>query len=477
VVFGRVHYRVKYGRRTVRGGNRSAALSLLVRFRTFGNTGVSFGRELALIIPEQGKTEKQQHGAQLVDMFNRLLFYFLFFKRQQLLALYIIVIIVSKIGASTTKTASTTTNGIISHSLSSTTSMDLPGDKHLNERNLETEDEEKEIAIVFSDLDGTLIHYPKNVNEFVRMNDGRGIITLPPSKTGMVGCISSQTFALCNKIRKQTTNQIVLYNINEEDKREAVQLVFVSGMRSSTLISRIPYLPKADVYCCDSGGRIFYSRPVNDQMKTSYTPNQYDYTRQISLPSLTYYRRKILQPFLQTSNGDDDDNYIDDDDMGPFVLEEDIEWRNRMELLTAAGADGFVGNEAIATAVVPVISTGIADTPRTDAHGATIPVPSRHAVLWEYATLLQQAGIVLDLDGYSACFRINRKQQQQERNEDSIDLFDQLLQSLSSNTSTPNSSMPHFPFEYLASSINLGCIDIYPKSSGKKNWYVLETFS
>jgi hypothetical protein len=108
-------------------------------------------------------------------------------------------------------------------------------------------------------LDGTLIQYPKNDKECVQINDGRGEIASPPSKTGMVGCISSQTFTLCNKIQKQKTKQIVLSNGNEKDEKEAVRLVFDSGMRSSTLISCIAYLPKADVYCCDSGRRIFYS--------------------------------------------------------------------------------------------------------------------------------------------------------------------------------------------------------------------------
>jgi hypothetical protein len=76
------------------------------------------------------------------------------------------------------------------------------------------------------------------------------------------------------------------------------------------------------------------------------------------------------------------------------------------------------------------------------------------------------------LDGYSTCFRINRKHQVKEKvNEQEPDLFDQLLQSLTSTTvATSNSLIPQFPFEYLSSSTNLGCIDIYPKGSGKKNW-------
>ena len=93
---------------------------------------------------------------------------------------------------------------------------------------------ENKIQIVFSDLDGTLIHYPITPPP---PNDS--LIHLPPSKTGKRGILSTKTKELCDTLR---TN---------------LKLIYVSGMRHTTLMKRIPFLPKADVYCCDNGGRIF----------------------------------------------------------------------------------------------------------------------------------------------------------------------------------------------------------------------------
>jgi hydroxymethylpyrimidine pyrophosphatase-like HAD family hydrolase len=57
--------------------------------------------------------------------------------------------------------------------------------------------------------------------------------------------------------------------------------------------------------------------------------------------------------------------------------------------------------------------------------------------------------VVIDSKGYSTCFRVNRSQQ---TNVEAFDLVRNLI----------------VPTE-LATSTNLGCIDFYPKDSGKKN--------
>jgi hydroxymethylpyrimidine pyrophosphatase-like HAD family hydrolase len=38
-----------------------------------------------------------------------------------------------------------------------------------------------------------------------------------------------------------------------------VLLVLITGARSATLLQRLPFLPAADAYVCENGGRIFYS--------------------------------------------------------------------------------------------------------------------------------------------------------------------------------------------------------------------------
>ena len=37
-----------------------------------------------------------------------------------------------------------------------------------------------------------------------------------------------------------------------------MKLVLVSGARAQTLLQRLPFLPAADAYVCENGGRIFY---------------------------------------------------------------------------------------------------------------------------------------------------------------------------------------------------------------------------
>ncbi|KAL3893568.1 MAG: hypothetical protein SGARI_008088, partial [Bacillariaceae sp.] len=93
------------------------------------------------------------------------------------------------------------------------------------------------IKVIFSDIDGSLLHYPteEEILEDSSSNDDDGdyqILKLPPSATGMRGIISAETLRRCQEIRNK-----------------GVKLVLISGMRTSTLLGRLSYLPKADAYC------------------------------------------------------------------------------------------------------------------------------------------------------------------------------------------------------------------------------------
>lgn len=246
------------------------------------------------------------------------------------------------------------------------------------------------VEVVFSDLDGTLIHYPENPDELVKKELSRSILQLPPSSTGMVGVISSQTLRLCRDVR-----------------RDGVKFVLVSGMRASTLFKRLSYLPRADAYCCEAGGRIFYPVTDGDQGCFRVQPQQYD----------------GAQP----------------GDLEPFYLTEDKDWRKAMERLDAAGKDGFVGNELDSN---------------KDESRQPIPLSCREGALWSHARALMATGFVIDSKGYSTCFRVNREYQG-----DAADL--DLL--VNGEIGCP---------VVLSTSTNLGCVDFYPASSGKKNWYV-----
>jgi hypothetical protein len=256
----------------------------------------------------------------------------------------------------------------------------------------------KDARIVFSDVDGTLVHYndippPKTTSlddtngKSLSTDKNKDLIHLPSSSTGMKGVISVDTLRKCQELRQR-----------------GIKLVLISGMRSTTLWKRIPYLPKADAYCCEAGGRIFYPRTIKSTDNTG----------------------RIFQ--LQSFDG------IKSSDLQPFALVEDIEWKGRME--ASAGFDGYAGNEIR----------------EEDPTNMFIPVSQRKGFLWEYCNELQQKGLVVDTVGYSVCFRLNRSQQVGQFKEKFDDLYSMQIP------------------DQLTTSVNLGCIDVYPKESGKKNW-------
>ena len=67
---------------------------------------------------------------------------------------------------------------------------------------------------------------------------------LPPSSTGTLAFISERTLQLVAEIR-QAGHLFVL----------------ISGARSSTVLERLPFLPAADAYVTENGGRIFVPAP------------------------------------------------------------------------------------------------------------------------------------------------------------------------------------------------------------------------
>jgi hypothetical protein len=84
--------------------------------------------------------------------------------------------------------------------------------------------ENNTIQFVFSDIDGTLVHYQPTTQR-----DKESLLFLPPSATGLQAHISIKTLHQCQQIRKTAL------------------LILVSGMRTKTLFQRIPFLPRADI--------------------------------------------------------------------------------------------------------------------------------------------------------------------------------------------------------------------------------------
>lgn len=262
------------------------------------------------------------------------------------------------------------------------------------------------IRVIFSDVDGTLVHYPKVSASAVHEDDDNdeGILHLPPSATGTRGIISCRTLRLCREIRCQ----------QQQQQEGLVRLVLVSGMRTSTLLQRLPYLPRADAYCSEGGSRIFY--PVTSTSREGGRRPMH---------------RVEPVPFEGATA----------EDVQPFYIEEDEKWRQR--IVAAVGDDGFRGNE-----IGPA---------RGGEGDGSKPVRDRKGPLWDFANHLASLGYVVDATGYAACFRINRKHQPA-----TVD-FDSLLR-------RDGPSAFAVPPE-LGTSTNLGCVDVYSAMSGKKNWY------
>jgi hypothetical protein len=243
------------------------------------------------------------------------------------------------------------------------------------------ENEKDDILVVFSDLDGTLIHYPDKIP------GTKGILKLPPSSTGMRGIVSSKTLAQIQEIRAK-----------------GIKFVLVSGMRTSTFLSRVPYLPRADAYCTEAGGRIFY-------------------------PTSEDYSKNVFKVTPKKYDG------ATEEDLKTFGLVEDLEWRALMEKTAGPFGSASLNDIAADPTKVPDIN-------------------QRDGLLWDFARDLVSKGYVLDTKGYSACFRVNLKQQTTISTEEFAALSDGTVS----------------PFHGLATSVNLACVDYYPTESGKKNW-------
>ncbi|CAM9618146.1 unnamed protein product [Scytosiphon promiscuus] len=100
------------------------------------------------------------------------------------------------------------------------------------------------IRCLFSDIDGTLVHY---YEDEAAAPGPPEVLPLPASATGRKARISKETLKLAARLRTSGS-----------------RLVLVSGTRYSTFVNRLPYLPRADAYVIENGGRIFYPKGERD---------------------------------------------------------------------------------------------------------------------------------------------------------------------------------------------------------------------
>lgn len=128
------------------------------------------------------------------------------------------------------------------------------------------------------------------------------VISLPASLTGRMARISVETLKLAARVRSS-----------------GARLVLVSGTRYSTFVKRLPYLPRADAYVIENGGRIFY--PQGAATEGVETPKSEGGSTADSSRAISSDVASIVGDPSLTAHPES-------------ALTEDLEWRRKMEGVT-----------------------------------------------------------------------------------------------------------------------------------------------
>ena len=342
----------------------------------------------------------------------------------------------------------------------------------VNVNNENDNNNNNEICIIFSDLDGTLIHYPSSDSNNLSTKKDVSVLNLPKSSSGLSGIISAQTLCSIRTIRNGNCGGIGGSN--------KVTFVLISGMRTSTFLQRLPFLPKADAYATENGGRIFY--PLDDNTNNNNKKDTF------------WVKPKRFKGSTK-------------DDLLPFGIYEDMDWKRKMINTKALGGsgNGDGSNDGDADYTLNQILN--------DPSGSQKQLKECDGLLWDFARdLIHNKHFILDTKGYSTCFRVNRKHQNNQNNEAESEAeseappsqnlkfkFEDLYNGKFLNqppwidnddNNTDNNNIAYNDNDNVIDedghvilsesiqskiswSVNLNCVDFYPSISGKKNWYVL----
>lgn len=110
------------------------------------------------------------------------------------------------------------------------------------------------VKVLFSDLDGTLVHYPKEIQEYadiVDVNPERNTATIVHRNTG----VSRECVTLTSKTGGASYMSLRTKELIAELCATGVVFVIITGARTSTYIARRPHLPPADFEFFENGGR------------------------------------------------------------------------------------------------------------------------------------------------------------------------------------------------------------------------------
>ena len=127
--------------------------------------------------------------------------------------------------------------------------------------------EARRLKAVFTDLDGTLVHFPawfeQHGTRIVENDKKRAVVEAPngekrvcrvlPSSTMGPGMVSERTVALVDELRA-----------------EGVLFIAVTAARKSTLEERQPLLPQCDALVCETGSRILVGGELDRAWAASF---------------------------------------------------------------------------------------------------------------------------------------------------------------------------------------------------------------
>lgn len=124
------------------------------------------------------------------------------------------------------------------------------------------------VSVLFSDLDGTLVHYPKELESYAT-------ITVTSPATATITYNSSGETRTCKTLTSKTGGDSYIsdrtFQLIQELRDLGVKFVIITGARSSTYIKRRPILPHADFEFFENGGR----KLVNGELDAAWT-NQFE---------------------------------------------------------------------------------------------------------------------------------------------------------------------------------------------------------
>jgi hydroxymethylpyrimidine pyrophosphatase-like HAD family hydrolase len=111
------------------------------------------------------------------------------------------------------------------------------------------------VHCLFSDVDGTLVHYPKDFNEYATIVSEDDIANTATIRYNISG-EERECVVLTSMTGGKAYMSTATVSIVERLRAMGVLFVIITGARSSTYLQRRRVLPRADYEFCENGGRM-----------------------------------------------------------------------------------------------------------------------------------------------------------------------------------------------------------------------------